>query len=74
MRLHAVVSLSILMFATSVASARAAEHTWVVYFAGNLDDRIERQLNVLAAQDQALIRILKSTAEQGREWFPRQVA
>ena len=48
-----------LMFTTLAAGARGAEHTWVVYSAGELDERIERQLNVLAAQDQALIRILE---------------
>ena len=63
MRTRAVVGLSILMFTALAAGARGAEHTWVVYSAGELDERIERQLNVLAGQDQALIRFLKSTSE-----------
>ena len=62
----AVVGLSVLMFTALAAGARGAEHTWVVYSAGELDERIERQLNVLAVQDQALIRILKSAAERSR--------
>ena len=59
MRTRAVVGLSVLMFTALAAGARGAEHTWIVYSAGELDERIERQLNVLAVQDQALIRILE---------------
>jgi hypothetical protein len=61
-----VTGLLSLMFITRAASARGAEHTWTVYSAGELDGRIERQLNLLAVQDQALIRFLKSTGEQSR--------
>ncbi len=61
-----VTGLLILAFTALAPCARAAEHTWVVYTAGDLDERIERQLNVLAAQDEALIRILKTTPESAR--------
>ncbi len=67
MRTSAVVGLSVLMFTPLAASARDAEHNWVVYSATELDERIERQLNVLAGQDQALIRIVKGAAERSRE-------
>lgn len=66
MRTRAVVGLTVLMFTALTRGAPGAEHTWTVYSAGELDGRIERQLNVLAVQDQALIRFLKSTAEQPR--------
>ncbi len=58
--------LLILMFTAWAAGARGAEHTWDVYTAGELDERIERQLNVLAGQDQALIRIMKGAAERSQ--------
>ncbi|HMD85438.1 MAG TPA: beta-N-acetylglucosaminidase domain-containing protein [Terriglobia bacterium] len=66
MRTRAVVGLLILMFTAWAAGARGAEHTWDVYTAGELDERIERQLNVLAVQDQALIHFLKTTAQTSR--------
>ena len=66
MKNSTVTGLLILMLTALAASARGAEHTWVVYSAGELDERIEHQLNVLAVQDQALIRILKSTAGMSR--------
>ena len=66
MRTRAVVSLLVVMFTFWAAGARGAEHTWVIYSSGDLDERIERQLNVLAVQDQALIRFLKSTAQRSR--------
>ena len=56
--------LLILMFTALAVGARGAEHTWDVYTAGELDERIERQLNVLAVQDQALVRIMKGAAER----------
>jgi hyaluronoglucosaminidase len=61
-----VNGLLILMFTALAAGARGAEHTWDVYTAGELDERIERQLNVLAVQDQALVRIMKGAAERSR--------
>ena len=61
MRTRVVVGLTVLMLTALASGARAAGHTWVVLYAGEIDDRIERQLNLLAVQDQALIRILKST-------------
>ncbi|MGD1100790.1 MAG: beta-N-acetylglucosaminidase domain-containing protein, partial [Terriglobia bacterium] len=66
MRTRAVVGLLVLIFTALAAGARGAEHAWDVYSAGELDERIERQLNVLAGQDQALIRILKSTEGMSR--------
>jgi hypothetical protein len=70
MKNSAVTGPLILMFTALAAVARGAEHTWIVYSAGELDERIERQLNVLAGQDQALIRILKGSAEPSRETPP----
>src|SRR5271157_515263 len=66
MKTLTVTGLLILLFAALAATARGAEHTWVIYSSGDLDERIERQLNVLAVQDQALIRFLKSTAQRSR--------
>ena len=66
MRIRAVVGLSVLMFAALGAGARGAEHTWLIYSAGELDERIERQLDLSAVRDQALIRFVKSTAEASR--------
>jgi hyaluronoglucosaminidase len=66
MRARAVISLWILMVASSAAGAGAEGQTWIVLSSPDLDDRIERQLNVLAAHDQALIRILNSSADAAR--------
>ena len=66
MKIHKVTGLLILMFSAFAAGARADEHTWIVLSNPDLDDRIERQLNVLAAHDQALIRILNGSAEGAR--------
>jgi hyaluronoglucosaminidase len=66
MRNRAVVGLSVLMAMVLAAGARGAEHTWDVYSAGELDERIERQLNVLAVKDQAFIRFLKSASGMSR--------
>jgi hypothetical protein len=66
MKNSAVIALLILMSAVPTSAARYAEHSWVVYSAGDLDARIERQLNVLAAQGQALIRIVRGPAERPR--------
>jgi hypothetical protein len=70
MRTRAVVGLWVLMFAALAPGARCAEHTWDVYSSGEVDERIEHQLNVLAGQDQALIRFLKSTSESSRALPP----
>src|ERR1035441_5947264 len=66
MRTGAIVILLVLILSGLAAGARADEHTWVVLSSPDLDDRIERQLNVLAAHDQALIRILNGSAEGAR--------
>ncbi len=54
--------LIILLVISLAPVALGQEHAWTVSVAGDLDERIERQLNVLAGQDQALIRILKGAA------------
>jgi hypothetical protein len=66
MRTRAFVGLSVLMFTSLAAGTPDAEHAWIVYPAGELDGRIERQLTLLAVQDQALIRFLKSASEWSR--------
>ncbi len=66
MRTRAIVVLSVLMFSGLAAGAPAPEHTWVVCADGELDERIERQLNVLAVQDQALIRIFNTAVVRSR--------
>ncbi len=64
MRPRALMSLLVLILACLAITARAQEHSWVVVSDQNLDDRIERQLNVLAAHDQALIRIVNSGTDK----------
>ena len=66
MRICVVVGLVFLMFTARAPIARGAENSWVVYSSGELDPRIERQLDLLAVHDQALIRIVKSTGEGSR--------
>ena len=66
MRTWAIVILSVLILGSLAPGAQAAEHVWVVYNAGELDERIERQLDKLAAQDQALIRIFDTTVVRTR--------
>jgi hypothetical protein len=66
-----VTGLLILMFTAFAAGARAEGQTWIVLSSPDLDDRIERQLNVLAAHDQALIRFLNSSADAARA-FPEE--
>lgn len=61
MRFRAV--LWILLVASTVIGARGQEHSWIVVSSDNLDSRIEHQLNVLAAHDQALIRIVTAGSE-----------
>ncbi|MFZ0959943.1 MAG: beta-N-acetylglucosaminidase domain-containing protein [Terriglobia bacterium] len=62
MRTRAIVGLVPFVLIALAAVARAGEQAWVVYSAGEIDERIERQLNVLAAHDQALIHFLKTTS------------
>lgn len=66
MRLWWVVGLWVLAIAAAARGARADGHTWVVVSDRALDSRIERQLNVMAAHDQALIRIVNGNAEKLR--------
>ena len=66
MRLCAVINTLVLAFTALATGARADGHTWTVLSDRDVDSRIERQLNVLAAHDQALIRILKSRAEKAQ--------
>jgi hypothetical protein len=66
MRIRAAMGPLVLMIAAFATGARADEHTWLVLTAGDLDERIERQLNVLAAHDQALIRIVNTSTDRAR--------
>ncbi len=68
MRTLAVVGLSLAMFTTSLARTRPPrpEHTWIVLSKAGLDARVHRQLEQLAAQDQALIRFFTSASEAKR--------
>ena len=67
-------ALSILLFTILAFAQRGTEHTWTVTSNAPLDERIERQLNVLAAQDQALIRIVNSAAAARTATAPGGVA
>ena len=67
MRLRSLVGQLVWMLVAVSAGARGAEHAWDVIPPAELDERIERQLNALAAQDQALIRFLKTPAAASRE-------
>lgn len=64
MQTRAALGLSLILLPIFTTGAGGAGHTWDIYSAGALDERIERQLNVLAFQDQALIRFLKITSPQ----------
>ncbi|MGO8790911.1 MAG: beta-N-acetylglucosaminidase domain-containing protein [Terriglobia bacterium] len=66
MRACAIACLSVVAFIWSAAVAPAAEHTWIVSSPGDLDERLNRQLEVLAVQDQALIRFIKPSEEPPR--------
>src|SRR5579864_2731889 len=56
MRTPIIAGLALLIFAPSLIGARRAGLTWTVVSPGELDARIQRQLERLAAEDQALIR------------------
>lgn len=66
MRTRTISVLLILTLTSVVAVARPDEHSWDVYSAGEVDERIGRQLSQLAGQDQALIHFMKSSAEPSR--------
>ena len=56
----AKVLISLLVAVVPLLGAPRAEHTWAVAAPPLLDARIQRQLEVLAAQDQAIIRLFHS--------------
>jgi hypothetical protein len=64
MRFRVVLILWVALLASFPRGARGQEHTWIVLSSDTLDDRIEHQLNVLAAHDQALIRIVTAGSEK----------
>jgi len=61
-----VINLLVLMFTALAPAARGAEHTWMVYPDGDIDQRIERQLEALAVQERAPIRFVKSSSAEAR--------
>ncbi len=61
MRTLAVFSLAALALITSVVDARPAVNAWVVVAPGDLDPRLQRQLEQMAVQDQAAIVFRPST-------------
>jgi hypothetical protein len=64
MRRALIPVISALAFAALAPLARAQEHSWIVISDASVDERIEHQLNVLAAHDQALIHIVPPGAEK----------
>jgi hypothetical protein len=58
------------MFSTPLVGARRPAHSWVVISKPKLDERVHRQLEQMAAQDQALIRFFTSAAEAKRVRLP----
>lgn len=63
LRIGALASISLLLVMRVAAGQRAEEHTWTVYSTVRLDERIERHLSVLAARDQALLRMVSTSGE-----------
>ena len=70
MRNLALAGLALVMFSTPLFGARRPAHTWVVISKAKLDERVHRQLEQLAAQDQALIRFFTSASEAKRVGLP----
>lgn len=62
MRAFVFALVSISLFAALASGAGRPEAEWVVRAPADLDGRIELQLNALAAQEQASIRIVKGSA------------
>jgi hypothetical protein len=68
MRTPLIVGLTILTFA--LGGARSAELTWTVVSTSELDTRLQRQLEQLAGQDQALVSFTTSAAARSRPAGP----
>ncbi len=66
MRIGFKVLVPLLLLAAPLWGAARREHTWVVAAPPSLDARIQRQLEALAARDQALIRFFPSSAQAER--------
>jgi hypothetical protein len=64
MRVRVCIACWFLLLAALGYNARASDRTWVVYSAGDLDGRIERQLHRLAAPSDAEIRFEKSLPQE----------
>jgi hypothetical protein len=62
MRTVVLVGLSAFMIIASLITARGEESTWVVLATGELDSRVQHNLEQLAAHDHALIRIFSKTS------------
>jgi hypothetical protein len=60
------ILVSFLLSAAPLAGAAPQEHTWAVAAPPGLDARIQRQLEALAAGDQALIRFFPSSGQAER--------
>jgi hypothetical protein len=58
------------MFSAPLLGARHPTHIWVVISTAKLDERVHRQLEQLAAKDQALIRFFTSASEAKRVGLP----
>ena len=66
MRIGFKMLVSFLLSAAPLLGAARGEHTWVVAAPVVLDSRIQRQLEALAARDQALIRFFYSPRQAKR--------
>lgn len=65
MRSLFLLFLTLLMFTTSLMAA-PRKHTWVVVSPSTLDARLHRQLETMAARDQALVRFFTSVRQARR--------
>ena len=66
MRIRILLCLVLATTASLVQGARRAGHTWMVIAGHDLDARVKRQVETLAANDQALIRFFASPRDAAR--------
>ena len=66
MRIAFIILVSFLLSAAPLLGAARGEHTWAVAAPPEVDARILRQLEALAARDQALIRFFPSPGQAER--------
>jgi hypothetical protein len=66
MRIAFVILVSFLLSAAPLLAAARRDHTWAVAAPPGVDARIQRQLEALAARDQALIRFFPSPGQAER--------